>query len=487
VAGIRERPDPFFRLSPVQRLEARCFGVQRGETLGRVDVNYWRITPFINFRLKKPKYGAEPLGSLLTLVQYGSSSLAKSEPPGVPMLRMNNLQDEGWDLSDLKYIELGETELARYRLEPGDILFNRTNSKELVGKCAVFREAGDWVFASYLIRVRTKGDELHPDFASLFLNTAIGRLQIDQMSRQIIGMTNINAEEIRELRVPLPPPAKQAELVAAMNAAREQRRKKLAKADDLLEGMDGVLTNALRLNTPRIPDRNVFAVRLSEIRGNPVGPAYYAPQLQRLLQALRSSIFSVKALSDEVELNPGINLDDLVDDAPVSFVPMEAVADRASGEVFLRTRPLQEVRKGYTPFAEGDVLWAKITPCMQNGKSFVARSLTNGVGFGSTEFHVFRPKTNRVLADYVHAFLSQRSLRQAATLTFSGSAGQQRVPAEFLAKTPFPVPPLDLQKKIVAELRRRRHDARRLRTEAEAEWQAAKRWFEDQLLGGPPP
>jgi restriction endonuclease S subunit len=123
------------------------------------------------------------------------------------MLRMNNLQANGWDLSDIKYVELTEKELANWKLETGDIVFNRTNSKELVGKCEVFRESGTWVFASYLMRLRVNEDAAIPEFVSAFLNGPTGRAQIDRESRQIIGMSNINAEEIRTLRVPLPKPS----------------------------------------------------------------------------------------------------------------------------------------------------------------------------------------------------------------------------------------------------------------------------------------
>ena len=73
-------------------------------------------------------------------MQYGICERATEENVGVPMLRMNNLQADGWDLTDLKYIQLGEEDLERYQLQPGDLLFNRTNSKELVGKCEVFHE-----------------------------------------------------------------------------------------------------------------------------------------------------------------------------------------------------------------------------------------------------------------------------------------------------------------------------------------------------------
>ena len=91
------------------------------------------------------------------------------------MVRMNNLQADGWDFSDIKYVPLGLAASRRYRLKRGDVLFNRTNSKELVGKCEVFREPGVWVFASYLIRVR--------------FNEAVGlMIKTDEVSEQGCGV-----------------------------------------------------------------------------------------------------------------------------------------------------------------------------------------------------------------------------------------------------------------------------------------------------------
>lgn len=260
MASFQQGPDAFFRLSPVARSEASCFGVKRGEIDGRFDVNFWRLTPLFRERFSKPIYPTAPLGSVVSLVQYGCSSLATELPAGVPMLRMNNLQDDGWDLRELKYIQLGADELERYRVVPGDLLFNRTNSKELVGKCEIFSEPGDWVFASYLIRVRLRSEVVLPQFASDFLNTRSGRLQIDRLSRQIIGMTNINAEELKEILIPVPPPLKQRELVGAMDAARATRRTNLAKADDLFAGLDGFLLETLGLAPPHLTNTSVYAI-----------------------------------------------------------------------------------------------------------------------------------------------------------------------------------------------------------------------------------
>jgi len=169
-------------------------------------------------------------------LQYGCSQRASAEPIGIPILRMNNLQKDGWDFSDLKYVGITDVELARWRLEVGDIVFNRTNSKELVGKCEVFDHEGTWVFASYLMRLRVDREMAEPEFVAAFLNTQAGRLQIDRESRQIIGMSNINAEEIRTLRVPLPKVTKQRSLLAGLASARTERREKLEQAAGMSAG-----------------------------------------------------------------------------------------------------------------------------------------------------------------------------------------------------------------------------------------------------------
>jgi hypothetical protein len=130
---------------------------------------------------------------------------------------------------------------------------------------------------------------------------------------------------------------------------------------------------------------------------------------------------------------------------------MEAVGEK-NGQVEIRETNFESVAQGYTRFAEGDLIWAKITPCMQNGKSAVVRGLRHGVGFGSTEFHVLRPKTNQVSIEFLYFLLSQDSLLTAAQATFGGTAGQQRVPQEFLASLPLPLPSPEIQRALVAEM-----------------------------------
>jgi type I restriction enzyme S subunit len=131
----------------------------------------------------------------------------------------------------------------------------------------------------------------------------------------------------------------------------------------------------------------------------------------------------------------------------VSFVPMPAVTE--SGEIDPSlTKEYDEVKTGFTYFAEDDVLFAKITPCMENGKGAVAKGLCNGIGFGSTEFHVLRSINGRTNPYWLYTLTAFPQFRIDAASKMTGSAGQRRVPATFLENYCVSVPPIELQQKF---------------------------------------
>ena len=131
----------------------------------------------------------------------------------------------------------------------------------------------------------------------------------------------------------------------------------------------------------------------------------------------------------------------------VSFVPMQSVSEQGDIDTTV-VKTYEEVQKGFTYFSEGDVLFAKITPCMENGKGAIARGLKNSVGFGSTEFHVLRPKAGVCNSEWIYAITSFPQFRQDAARKMTGSAGQRRVPASFLASYMVSCPPFELQEQF---------------------------------------
>lgn len=137
-------------------------------------------------------------------------------------------------------------------------------------------------------------------------------------------------------------------------------------------------------------------------------------------------------------------------DFEVSFVPMSDVSEQNYYFEPKQTKNITEVYKGYTYFAENDVLLAKITPCFENGKSAIARNLKNGIGFGSTEFIVFRAN-EKTIPEWIYNFVANTEFIDEGKNHMTGSAGQRRLNIDFVRAYKIPIPSLKMQKKLVAE------------------------------------
>lgn len=157
--------------------------------------------------------------------------------------------------------------------------------------------------------------------------------------------------------------------------------------------------------------------------------------------------WELRPLPEVAQINPRLGRRIADDRLPVTFVPMRAVAVEGGGVVDPETRPYGEVKKGYTAFLPGDVIMAKITPCMENGKIAVVPQFPNDVCFGSTEFHVIRPEKG-ISSRWIKDFLLQRSIRKEAKRHMAGAVGQMRVPVEFLRTLKIPVAPESEQNRI---------------------------------------
>lgn len=191
------------------------------------------------------------LQDLIHRSQYGTSVKADGDAEtGVPMLRMGNIQDGKIELSDLKYIDPDKEDVSSYTVRRGDILFNRTNSPELVGKAAVYDEDGPVVFASYLVRVECDERLVDSRYVCGWINSPWGRFWARTVRTDCVSQSNINASKLLALPVPVPPLAEQREIVHRIEenlklAAGVEKR--IAKVAEWLEALlRTILTRALR-------------------------------------------------------------------------------------------------------------------------------------------------------------------------------------------------------------------------------------------------
>ena len=234
-------------------------------------------------------------------------------------------------------------------------------------------------------------------------------------------------KKIEQLKIPLPPISEQQRIVNRI----ESLFVKLDRAKELIE------------NTLAQFEQNKMAILHKAFIGELT--AKWRKENNIDLSSWENGI-----LMDFCKINPKkINTKEFDDDMIVSFIPMPCVSDIWGKIVKKELRKLGEVKKGYTNFFEGDVLFAKITPCMENGKSAIVDKLENDIGFGSTEFYVLRCDENKLNNKYLHYFVRQKTFRDEAKGEMTGAVGQQRVPKTFLENYKMKVPTIKEQQEIV--------------------------------------
>jgi type I restriction enzyme, S subunit len=177
----------------------------RGEPLQQTEIG-----------LVPKSWTVEPLGDHLLIAQYGLSVKA-AEDGATPILRMTNQEDGRIVATNLQRVTITEGERAKFRVEPHDILFNRTNSIELVGRTAIFELPGDYVFASYLIRLRTRTSSLRAAFVNHYFNWGAVQARLKGIASRAVSQSNISASRLRSFVVPLPPPEVQDEIVRCID------------------------------------------------------------------------------------------------------------------------------------------------------------------------------------------------------------------------------------------------------------------------------
>lgn len=369
--------------------------------------------------------------------------------------------------------------LQRYEVKNDQVVFSIAGT---IGRVFVIKGIPSdkrIVLTENCVKIQPKTEQVLPDFISILLNCDFVQKQIERNKIQTT-IPKIGLDRIAKLKIPeIPSLDYQKKIIAIYQNAQNERLNKINEAKQLLNSIGEYILNALQVDGGKNSKKeNCFRVSISDVIGSRLDVSYYKDKFE-----MASSKYDNTKLSNIVDIDPKITFIGENADDVISFIPMECI-DEKSGEIINRREIAIEKSKGYTRFEENDLLWAKITPCMQNGKSAIARGLKNGVGCGSTEFYVIRPKDgNKVLIDYVYLILRHHDILFAAQTSFGGSAGQQRVPKQYLKSITIPIPDISVQKEIVDTVYAIKAKAKQLQEKGNLLLEEAKLKIENIILG----
>lgn len=286
-------------------------------------------------------------------------------------------------------------------------------------------------------------DIINPNFFFLLTSTNVF---IDLAKSCSSGTTNrqrIDIDKFLNFKIPLPTLQEQQAIVDAYFSKINEANQLEIEANNIDKEIEKYLFDELGIS---IGNKNEKKKGLNLVEFSQLerwGVEYNLNSSNSLLSSKR---FPNKRLKDILLINPTTPLPKKAS-LPISFIPMEVVSDDYGVVTELRSKTVSE-SKGYTKFMEGDLIWARITPCMQNGKSAIVKNLENGFGVGSTEFHVLRNENSNINLDYIYHFLRLDIVLKDAMSHFTGSAGQQRVPKSYLEELLIPIPEYQKQTEI---------------------------------------
>lgn len=394
---------------------------------------------------------------------------------GYRYLRVSDLGEHGIENDNPRYVDVEEIP-DRVRLTSDSFLISRSGSLGLVS--VIKDEIRDAILSSHIFKVSLDTTKIRPEYLEALLRSQIGQLQFFQNNNGAV-IPEISQTALKSIRVILPPSNIQNHIVSFMRSAYSQKKQKEQEAHALLDSIDDYVLTELGIEKPQQKENSIenriFTTTSSEVFGG-----RFDPEIYYQVYSLHTKLYSMERFQNCVLINPTTSFSGYEPDTSITFVPMEKISAEY-GEADLSLRKVVAEAKGYTRFRDNDLIWAKITPCMENGKSAVVDNLKEGIGCGSTEFHVFQALEG-INIHYIHALLRLKSLRKHAVLHFTGSAGQQRVSSEFFKELIIPKPSIEKQTEIADYITNTRNRAKQLRQEADAIVQQAKERVERILL-----
>ena len=396
------------------------------------------------------------IGNFCNLINGRAFKPTEWTSKGLPIVRIQNLNNED---AEFNYCDFQVDD--KYIINRGQLLFAWSGTPGTSFGAHIWKK-GKAVLNQHIFRVEINESNVDKIYLMYLLNR-----NIDEYIRKAhgtAGLAHITKGKFENSIIPIAPLTVQKLIVSEIE-------KQFSRLDEAVAALKRIKANLKRYKA---------AVLKAAVEGK-------LTEEWRLLQIARSRLKNKKIndtadlpdgwrcakLAEVAEINPKLPKN-IPDNVEVSFLPMKAVQEEIGVIDLSITKKFGEVKKGYTSFINNDIIFAKITPCMENGKIAIVENLKNGLGFGSTEFHVIRlhePKSKK----YLFYFLLQRDIRKQAQRNMTGTAGQLRVPAKFMQEISVSLPPISEQQKIVEEIESRLSVAGEIEAAVETNLKRAER------------
>lgn len=357
---------------------------------------------------------------LTDYIKFQKSGLSRaivSQDIGIPVIISGNIQNGKLCTNELKYWYREDpqgSQVENYILKENDILLCFINSVDQIGKVCIFkgfnREA---IYTTNLFRIQPN-KRVNNEYLYFKLSSNYIQSEIKKIVKPAVNQASFTKAEFQKIQLIAPKSIieqqKISEILSTIDQNIEKTEQTIEKYINIKNGlMDDLLTGKRRIKDGKW----VVETEFKEVDGSVRIPKDWEEGV----------------ISDLADINPKKNIKKLNKWDLVSFIRMEDTSEE-SKIINMSDKLLSEVEKGYTNFHDNDILFAKITPCLENGKGGLASNLTNGFGFGSTEFHVLRPK-KIYSTQLLYQYSKYNKLRAKAASLMIGSAGQQRIQKDF--------------------------------------------------------
>lgn len=439
----------------------------------RVDSQFYTKAPKKNSRLKYIKIGDAVLSS-----QYGLSIEMNEEGQGFPIYRMNEIHDMLCDLSVNKYADITEAEYEKFALHDGDVLFNRTNSFEWVGRTGMYYQNDDVkrTFASYLVKFNPNKQLILPEYLCAFLNSKFGVWDIKRRARQSINQTNVNPEEVKEIEIPVLDFAIQKEVQDCLKKANEYRvesQKQYKDAENTLKEELGI--KELILNNESV---NIKKFKESFLASGRLDAEYYLPKYEILRNYLNTYKNGICSLSDIASTYRGNLIPDVFYCRDIPFCRKYIRgADISSNQLLedkiaLISNEFQH--KNEILCQKDDIVFAMIgsvgTAALVTDE-FVGSYVSNNLG-------IIRIKDSNIKAEYLHLLLTSPFIGALLFEQKEMRTAQPKISDKDIWDFPIPKLSIDVQQDIANYI----HDSFSLRIQAKQLLEKAELIVEKAIL-----